>query len=347
MKKILMPLIAAALLLTGCDDGNMTFKTFNFTGKITACATDENLLYSINGTEALILNINRSLLENVESKKDASGAYIPTEITLGSTTLLTYRNYNDTATADVICGSGVSTPAIIDEWTSVGTLGIITTEYRDEKTGALLGYDHQITIKNATLKKGDEEITIVDNLYGTVRDLLGFNFNFTTAAGDPIAPSNCSDGTTTESPTVYLLDTTEALQLAFNEKNYFTEVTADTTTQSIDLSVDDNDNIYFRVFAGTISGNYICVTPSNPQPVSPVESQRWTAVSGTVTIISSPYTEVASGKKGTQHEIRFYDVVLNKTNPASSQVFTPANTLDEDDNPYTYYLFGTYITGLK
>lgn len=347
MRKIFMPLIAAALLLTGCDDGNMTFKTFSFSGTVAACTTDENILYSTNGTEALILNINRSLLENVETKKNANGDYIPEEITLGSTTTLTYRNYDGTATANVICGSGVSTPAIIDEWTSVGTLQVITTEYRDEDTGALLGYDHQLTIKNATLKKGDEEITIVDNLYGSVRDLLGFNFNFITAAGDPIPPLDCKDGTATASPTVYLLNTTEALQLALQEKNtYFSEVTTGTVTQDIDLSVDDEDDVYFRVFAGSISANYICVTAGNPQPVSPVESQRWTAVSGTIRIISSPYTDVATGETGTQHEIRFYDVVLNKTNPASSQIFSPTNTLDEDGNPYTYYLFGYYYTGL-
>jgi hypothetical protein len=340
MRKIFMPLIATAMLLAGCDDGDMTFKTFSFTNPISACATNEDILYSLNGTEALILNIDRSLLENVESARDEKNDYIPQEIILGSSTTLTYRNYSDTATADVICNSGVSAPAIIDEWTSVGTLAVITTPFRDAKTGALLGYDHQITIKNATLRKGDEEITIIDNLYGSVRDLLGFNFKFTRTNGDPISPDRCEDGT------VYVISTTEALQLSFGTtKDYLKDSETSTTETNIDLSLDDDDEVYFRVFAGTISDNYICVSASNPQPVSPAESQRWTAVSGTVKIVSSPYTEVSTGELGTQHEIRFYNVVFNKTNPASSQVYSPEAT-GEDTAGNKYYLFGTYYTGL-
>ena len=141
MKKFLG--LVALLLIMGCDDGDMSFDTFDFTDAVAQKCTDGNILYKINGSEVLILDIDPSNFINAE---DLQGKIIP----IGTTNKVTYRNYSGTVTnsSGIICTDvPPATPTVIEEWIAVGgSIKIITSKLLDNE-GNINGYAHQITSK--------------------------------------------------------------------------------------------------------------------------------------------------------------------------------------------------------
>jgi len=326
MKKI-FGLLAALVLVMGCDDGEMTFKSFDFSTPTTAatfCSADSNIIYVIKGTEVLILNLNRSQLLNVPSKK-VDGAYVPTNITIGSTYTLLYRNYNAAVSRDAICSEGgVVAPIVLEQWSGVGTLQIITTEKRDDKTKVLTGYSHQITIKNITFSKGGEEITIVDNLFGSVTTPLGFTFDFTDA-DDEITPIKTCDANSTS---LYKTNTagTELLNIKF-ESGVFAN-TEGTKTITIDNST--STEILFRTYSSSVNKASIC----DPSPtINPVAKWKARADNGAQIIIVTKLVNNAY-----EHSVYLKGVVfVNSDSP--TETYTP----DSNDASGNYFM-GVYTT---
>lgn len=280
MKKI-FSLIAVLVLLSGCDDGDMTFKTFDFSdaGAPIKCTLANNngvLYYKVNGTELLILELADGQLINAENIDD-DGNNIPREITISGNTRITYRNYATAPNSSTICTTLTNgTTDYEDQWTGVGTLSVITTATKDKDTGKIKGYGHQVTLKNVTFTKGDESITINNSLFGTISIDNGFAFNFSEGQQPPI--ENCSQNV------LYIRKGSEALVLTItNPSEIFKNEIGSTSLEINNTDQDNLNRIEFTAYQSSVNPDRICRVGGSELP-NPIAGQRWTVSQGTINV---------------------------------------------------------------
>ncbi|MES2487163.1 MAG: hypothetical protein V4581_14600 [Bacteroidota bacterium] len=281
MKKI-FGLAAALVLLAGCDDGEMTFNTFDFTdADVVLCNTDSNIRFKINdnGTEVLILDIDiASVLVNAETPVD-----VPREVNVSGTNLI-YRNYDGNVSTTTLCSTiPPVSPSVIDEWLGDGVLQIITRKvYDPDDITHLTGYSHQITLKNVTFTKvgSNEQVVITDNNYGVILRNLNFEFDFETTVSPLAELTPCNNNATGP---FYRLNGTEALVLSLDPA--IINSTDTTIPILIDLSDSQDDNdLVLRVYSSSVFDTNICSV--NP-PITPTEKERWEAYDGQIKIVTT------------------------------------------------------------
>lgn len=316
--KTFFGLIAVLLLIMGCDDGDMTFKTFDFSTASKESCLDNNIIFKFKDTEALILELSPTALIDSSTIDPATGNHIPRLVPIGggaNNGFITYRNYTGTVTKETLCNEiPPAFPSVIDEWKGEGQLSIITTE--DRQDGKLKGFIHQITLKNVTFTKGGETITINDNIFGFVKSDLDIVFEFIPQGAVVPLVESCDNGL------IYTRKNNEALILSLPNGTLPTTV----DTKTITLETENQILIVFKVFENAVSPNNIC----NPI-ITPVVKQHWTVESGKMII----KTTAGEGDK-LIHEIRLKDVVFENSKGEKfkiSDITAPA-----PDG----YLFGTY-----
>lgn len=160
-----------AFLLNGCDDGDLIFDELDFDDVNVARCSDiannvpSNILYKLNDTEALILQI-----DNLETAlPDAPTPQgVPVSINIdGANVRVVYRLYSANAGVDNICESiQPPTPVVTEEWNATaGTINITTTAIVQANTAA--GYEggevidklrHGIVLKNVTFQTPNNQI---------------------------------------------------------------------------------------------------------------------------------------------------------------------------------------------
>ena len=337
MKKILA-LTAILILALGCDDGDISFKSFNFSSVTTVSTCEENnLYYKVNGTEALILEINPAELYNIESEVDDTNTIIPREVAIsaGGTNKITYRNYNGPAnTSNLICnGSGlpVTSPNVIEEWTGDGAILIVTR--KDYTNGKLTGYTHTITLKEITFNNGEEDIRIVDNPFGDINSSIGFSFNYGDEEEPGVLPCN-----NTAEDRLYKTSGNDVLILNFPANTFVNEAGE---LPVIEFSAEEEDyELLFKVYSGTANSLLVCDLDTTIDI-----NQRWRASSGTCIIVTTE-SEVTPGEF--RHEIRLKDVEFTRTDITSGETFTIYEVLSvenaDDAEENGGFLLGTYVT---
>ncbi|WP_159799116.1 hypothetical protein [Flavobacterium sp. MK4S-17] len=294
MKKIFL-LIAAMAFLSGCDDGEMTFKTFDFSGANAQRCSDNNLIYKINGTEVLILDIDPSYLVNIPTPE---GSPRVVTITTTGTNKIVYRNYSSSLSSNTICSElPPSSPTVRDEWKGDGTVNIITTpKFTD---GKLSAYIHTIRLVDVSFNKDGETIRIVDNSFGEVNSPLGYTFNFNDDA-NPTPVQRCS-----QNMMIYKINQSEALMVDIDLSIFNNGVGG---PYEVDLSITtDNNEIIFDKYNGSVTTGNICDVV---KPITPVVINRWYAVSGTLKVITE--NDPVSG--GVLHKIYFANTVFQNNN---------------------------------
>lgn len=323
MKKIYI-LLASLALLTGCDDGDMSFKALNFENfsAPARCNTESNTVYLTNGSEALILTLPSTVFLNVPSSKDSGGNYIPTEVLVGSgSNTMYYRNYSGNVNSGTLCQSS-GTPNLLEQWTANGRLLITTTENRTD--GKLTGYSHQIVVESATLNKGDQEITIVNNLLGSFTTAVNIDFDFDElTTGESSVPRKCSSGKQYKINDSFRAETLE-LQIP---ASYF----ADGQSKSINLVNNPNDDIflYFNVYERNVDASVVCATDNNNIPN---KDQVW--------LVRSGILEITYESENSRYVMRFRNLVFYNNN-SSTETFTPLDN-DQSDEAGLYW-FGPYV----
>jgi hypothetical protein len=330
MKKI-FGLIAALILVMGCDDGEMSFNTFDFSNGTTSTCADSDIYYKINGTEVLIINLAGDPLINVATPHDPlTDADIPRQITIGSTNTITYRNYDGTPTANSMCSfPAPASPGVLEEWSGVGTIEVITDVVRNS-TGQITGFSNKITLRDISFTKDGETTRIVDNEFGSIIVPIGFTFNFGVVeeGEDPVAQT-CDDD---ENDLIFKRNGREALLLDLDLARFSDNVAG--TTETINISDLTDEGVVFLVYDGTTTIANICDVIS---PVSPHISERWAATSGTININTVP----APGS-ALVHQIRFNNMVFTKVSDLSGQTFTIPDLLNLGAGVTEYY-FGVYV----
>ena len=132
MKKYL--LIGCSLFIFGCNDGDLQIETVDFDSitQVQNCdvlsTTAVNVLFKINGNEALILTLPSGLLKNEVSVGEVESA-VP------ASSKVSYRIFSDKVTKAYFCDSPPPlTPTVKEEVEAQGGSVFITTTSEDDIT---------------------------------------------------------------------------------------------------------------------------------------------------------------------------------------------------------------------
>jgi hypothetical protein len=319
MKKIFGILTLILLItVTACDDGEMTVKSFNFTGTVNLCDTQDNIYIKTTGSEVLIVDLSSSPLLNIAGTKPS----VPVTVK--------YRNYSSSnGLLSVVCSTLDSPDAyVLEEWTGSGNMEIITTEIAVNSAGQKQ-YSHTMTFLDVSLTKGDETIRIQNTDFGTVTTHLSFEFDL--ASGDEVNPTQlaeCGD-------LIYTYRGDEALLLNFAEGTFNT-VEGDTI-----INLDGTDNyLTLKVYSSSVGTSTLC---SDDAPTTPIVKERWEAIDGRIKLTKTLDTSVTPNLM--VYDIYLYDDVIFYNSATTTESFTPEPTGSDADGDY-YYL-GQYIKALQ
>lgn len=325
MKKI-FGLLIAILLLTGCDDGEMTFQTFSFTSGLQKCdlVTSTKTYLSINtsNNEVLIINFPTTSLLNVESETDTDGNRIPSVIDL-SNGAIEYRVYSGTTpTLSTICSAiDNGNINIAERWLGSGTVEVVTVKVTDETDGTI-SYQHSVTLQDVSFTKGEETIRILDNYLGIIESPLGFEFNFNENADSIL--SSCSDGRP------FLPNDDEAILFVLAAGTFDNQLTTKTIVTS------NTNYVRFRVYSGTVGTAAIC-----NGALSPVLEQEWitTPNAATIRIVT---TQSTSDPSQYLNDIYLENARFNNV-AASTESFSPTPNYTDSSGTELFYV-GRYVT---
>ena len=148
-----------------CNDGDVEVESISFENSdVLSCRANDtavDFLYKYNQKQALYLTIPAGVLENKE--KTVTG-------TIPNNYKLYYRTFSDVVSSSYFCNTiyPASPQITFNSEATGGTVTIATRPIYNENTGALLRYDHQITISNLVLLKEDGNKLVESNLvFGT------------------------------------------------------------------------------------------------------------------------------------------------------------------------------------
>ncbi|MFP9113328.1 hypothetical protein ACLI1A_05265 [Flavobacterium sp. RHBU_3] len=265
MKKI-FALIACMMLLTACDDGELTFSTFNFDGDPDPCDFAENTYINVNDNEVLILKFADDDLLNIEGEDTITFAEGDIE----------YRVYNATGlSTSNVCGSlDNASLSVRESWDGSGTATITTTKTIDETTGEVVYY-HSINLIDVSFTKGEQTIRIQDTYVGQIKKPIGFYFDFAENLEDSNRFSECNSEK-------YFLNNTNTTDEVILLNIPTTSIPTTTGITNPPITLDPN-GVYFRFIKYSSSGlddDIIC----DGNVLSPVPEQIWFTQSGQLII---------------------------------------------------------------
>jgi hypothetical protein len=299
MKRI-VSILAIAMLLNSCDDGDLIQEDISFENATTQSCSTNNIIYKLKDREALLLEIPKTSFTNDVSLTN-------TIIDINSSNRLYYRFYNGTVSSTNICESiPPATPIVTDQWiTSTGKINIKTTAIKSinttENSSRITGYNHNIFFKNVTFNKTNgtqvyETFPFGD--YVTAAVPLPFLFDKTVEI--------CSN-----SNIIYNYTSSESLTLDIDKALIKNEATPLNTPRTGTIGTTEN-TLTYRLFSGLLTAGYFC---NAAVPTTPSISQEWNAATG-ITNISGiiEVTTTTNGPGSFKHTIVLKKVTFKKGN---------------------------------
>lgn len=166
MKKV-FGLLVFLFLLNGCNDGDVTVDTVDFTGvDPQLCSENASVMYKINvnKTETFVLIIPSTLNPYPNIVGTATFA-------IGNIAQVIYRRYNGTITSSNICATiQPGNPSLAEEWIATSGTVVITTapvySTADPITGAttILKYRHHIVFTNIVFAKPNDTNQVYETM---------------------------------------------------------------------------------------------------------------------------------------------------------------------------------------
>jgi hypothetical protein len=314
--KRLLGIFTALLLITACDDGDLTVDTIDFSEVNAQKCSSRDVIYKVKDSEMLILAIPASTFINDETPEGN-----PIEVNINSTIQVIYRQYNGTASQDNICPTiPAATPNLLEEWNATaGTVQITTTAVKtvNATTGItqITGYKHFIVFKDITFQKpnGTQVYeTYTFGNYTTSVSPLAFGFD------EEAEKSTCDNR-------IFNFSGSESFVLDLADYSTLFQNINTTTPRTALISA--TNKVAYRLFTGTVNDAYFCASVT---PTTPTMAQEWLANDGITNV--SGIIEVSTTTFGTgfQHTIRLKKVTMTRGN---------SNFYLGDD-----YLYGSVIT---
>ena len=167
MRKFIFSILGCITILS-CSDGDLQIETIDFdSASIQYCvnpvADAKNLMFKINDSEALILELQSGALN-----RGVAGDTVITESTVPGQSQVTYRVFSDAVNKDYFC-SDIPTvdPKVIDEVVAEGGMVIIETMPVENDTTR---FEHNISLSGISFVTGNgERITnLAINEFGEV-----------------------------------------------------------------------------------------------------------------------------------------------------------------------------------
>ncbi|MEP6929756.1 MAG: hypothetical protein ABI850_07080, partial [Flavobacterium sp.] len=297
-----------ALLLNGCDDGDITVETVNFSDVASqSCNTTTNeLIFKLKSQESLSLQLGTGTFKN-----EPTPVGDPNEFSIDNTTFrLVYRSYNGTVDKSNICSLiPPTTPNIINEWyAKSGIIEITTTAQTklNETTGAITitGYTHNIIIKNLTYSLASLDVTQPQVIFGDFVTTLSSTDQLNTTFTKDI--KQC--GTAGQ---LYTYNDNSSMTIDNIDPTLIQNVVTAANAPRTGLIGTDVNKLLFKVYTGSaLNDNYFCTTTP---PATAVLKETWAGVAGvanTSGIIEVTTTTEANTFK---HTIRLRNTTLQKT----------------------------------
>ncbi|MEO5777588.1 MAG: hypothetical protein ABIQ27_11845 [Flavobacterium sp.] len=315
MKRILC-ILSLLLIITACDDGNLTVDPIDFSaGAILKCSI-KDVLYKVQGSEMMFIEIPSSYFANDETVEGA-----PLEVHLSSTIKVTYRRYaSDTSELNICPTAPDATPNLVEQWQATeGIIQITATAIKTtnlaENSTRITGYIYNITFKNITFIKPDgpqTQETVQFGNYTTTVNPLAFGFNH------EVDKSTC---------TTKVFDFSGGEVFTLDVADYDALFAPEPTTTPRTRLISADNKLSYRLYSNTITDAYFCAAIT---PTTPTLTQQWDAIDGIEA--TSGIIEVSTVHIGGDyiHTIRLKKVTLKRGNSEFS--------LGDD------YLFGTLIT---
>jgi hypothetical protein len=302
MMKRVLSLLVFVLILSACDDGNLTQEEINFEDISTQNCGANDVIYKLKEKEALLVEIPKSSFTNEPSSTGTS-----TILDINSSNRVVYRFYNGAVSADNICETiPPATPSVTDQWNATaGKIQIFTTAVKTVNTTdnstRISGYNHNIIFKNITFAKSSgtqvyETFPFGD--YVTSATALPFLFDKTV--------EKCSS-----SNLIYNYTSSESLTLAIDPNLIANEVTPLKSPRTGIIGTSTNV-LKYRLFTGLLTADYFCNTIT---PSTPAISQEWSAVTGVTGVTGIvEVTTTTNGPGSFKHTIVLKKVTLKKGN---------------------------------
>jgi len=289
------------LLLNGCDDGNLTLETINFEDADTKSCDSNNIIYKLNEKEALLLEIPKSVFENIPTTDPKSPKIINID---NSTYRLVYRFYDGIVSQDNICNTiPPAKPYVIDQWTaSSGKIEIVTTAIKTtdatNNSSRITGYNHNIAFKDITFNKENGDQVYPTFPFGDYTTELTNKLPF----GFLEEVKQCAT-----SKQLYNYINSEALTIDNIDSGLIenSETPLNTPRTAIISSV--KNKLTYRLHGGLLSSSYFCNTTV---PTIPSIIEEWDAIDGGIIEV----TTIKNGTSSYKHTIILKNVVLKRGN---------------------------------
>ncbi len=303
MKKLLLSLVSIALL-NSCDDGNLNIENINFDAVSAQECSLNNVVYKINGSQLLLIEIPENSLAYENKVGDKS-------FTINTTNKVIYRSYNNTVSSASICSTiPPASPSVTEEWNAVaGTISIHTTAIYsapNTQTGAIKisKYRHAISFNNITFAKpnGNQVYeTFVFGDFDTNATTLPMNFN-------PDSIQLCST-----SNTLYNAQNggIEGLFIQ-NLSNNLLDSSVLGTPKTALINTNNENLLSYRLFslALTLGGNstYFC---ASTLPDSPTVNEEWLGQAGVTNTSGIIEVTTSTNGSGFSHSIHLKAVTFS------------------------------------
>lgn len=301
-------LLLFALLLNGCDDGDLTVEEFNFEDVDSAhCGDTYELIYKIKNQESLLLQIPDETLKNVVT---ADGD--PQEFDIDNSNYkLVYRAYDGTITSSNICDIiRPSTPNVSNEWYATGgkiyiATKVNTTLNTTDNSTTITGYTHTIYFKNLTFSKSAGIQVQPEFTFGTIiTDADELNLDFKEEA------EQC---TTSKQIYNYSIGNGTSITIDNIDSDLIVNEVTPTGSPRKKLITTTNNKVTYKIYeGGVLSESYFCNTTI---PTTPTVAEIWNAENGVDN--TSGIIEVVTATLGPNtftHTITLKNVTLNNGN---------------------------------
>ncbi len=275
MKKT-MVLFIGLLLFMGCDDGDLTASdVINLDSATLVKCNLNNIIYKINGDQALILEI--ADIATAFKNKEETKALINIDITANK---LIFRTYNGEVKASNICATTPEFyPTPKEEWIAQsGVIEIKTIVRKSEPnttTNAtkIIGYRHLIFLRNINWLKpdGTTQQENFDRSFGVILTNPSYSLPFGFEDSPLVFKSPCPDDNT-----IIAKSGSESMRLKLDDTTYnylFTTATTLPNTPKI-RALTANNKLTYNLFNGLVVLTDFCT----PLPATrPATLEDWKA----------------------------------------------------------------------
>ncbi|MCV9931888.1 hypothetical protein OIU80_06285 [Flavobacterium sp. LS1R47] len=310
MKKIIS-IALFALLLNGCDDGDISVDSIEFQNILPSICPDNNssnsLIFKLKEQESLLLYLPKSVFAGEPS---VGTPLEPKRYNIDLTTnRVIYRAYNGKVTINNMCDViPPATPNVIEEWIATSGVIEITTRVNktppDETNGStrIKGYTYSIIFKDITFNKPSGPQTY---------ESFPFGDYVTTITDMPLTfvPSNAKQCTVSKQ--IYNFNETASLTIDNIDSSLIANESTPLNKPRTGLINDTTNKVFYRVFASPLSPDYFCQTSP---PSIPAITQIWAGKNGVAE--DSGIIEVSTTTNGNNfvHTITLKNVSLQKGN---------------------------------